>query len=282
MHTTLGRQGHRAALGRTGQPGSTTLSSTNDPRCQSGMQEAAQLPRRPPVAAVLLPHLLHHGVHLCRRQVGVPHCDGLPPCHGAGCFTRVGGKHSRCIVLVAWWRWEGGEKGLELTIHPPKLAPRSNEPAPQCRGPAIALGPPPSSSFTSSYLAAGAPPKAYSTPYTSTPLWNTPKPHQYVQSFCKTPERYSGAVRPSLRRVQNLAGGALAAAADLLEKVIHIQVDGCPLPLSGVSKSRRAIDSPHWGAQTGAPASLAHGQLRSEARRTCADCWMFDMIGAVL
>lgn len=89
-------------------------------------------------------------------------------------------------------------------------------------------------------------------------------------------------VRPSLRRVQNLASGALAAAADLLEKVIHIQVDGCPVPLSGVSKSGRAIDSPHWGAQTGAPASLAPGQLRSEARRACADCWMFDMIGAVL
>lgn len=105
---------HPCRLGRTGQPGSTTLSSTNNPRCQSGTQEAAQLPRRPPVAAVLLPHLLHHGVHLCRRQVGVPHWDGLPPGHGAGCFSRVGGKYSRCIVLVAWWRWGGGVGGLEL------------------------------------------------------------------------------------------------------------------------------------------------------------------------
>lgn len=117
------------------------------------------------------------------------------------------------------------------------------------------------------------PPKAYSTPYTSTPLWNTPKPHQYVQSFWRAQRRWrKGALSLAGARARRCWRGG-SGGADLLQKVIDVQVDGCALPLSGVSKARGAIDAPHWGAQAGAPASLAPAQLPSDALGACAGCW---------
>ena len=70
---------------------------------------------------------------------------------------------------------------------------------------------------------------------------------------------------------------AVRGEADLLEKVIDVQEDGCALPLSGVSKAWRAIDAPHWGARPGALASL--GACAAAERRAGGLCGLVDVSG---